>query len=54
VDAEEKRLIAAYNAAANELKALPRGDPRHFRASAKLVAAQRALKKYRHDHGNGA
>ena len=46
-DAHEQQLIREYNAAADALKRLPRGDPRHMRYSAKLVQTQRALKRYR-------
>jgi hypothetical protein len=46
-DAHEQKLIADYNKAVNALKRIPRGDPRHIPLSAKLIAAQRALKRYR-------
>lgn len=46
-DAREQQLINDYHKAADALKKIPRGDPRHIRLSAKLIQAQRALKRYR-------
>ena len=46
-DSHEEKLIADYNRALDALKRLPKGDPRHIRLSAQLIAAQRALKRYR-------
>jgi len=43
----EDELIAEYNKALAAFKRTPRGDPRHTRLSDKLIAAQRALKRYR-------
>ena len=46
-DKHEDKLIAEYNAALAALKKLPKGDPRHIPVSARLTAAQRAIKRYR-------
>jgi hypothetical protein len=46
-DKHEDQLIAEYNAALNALKRCPKGDPRHIPLAAKLIATQRAIKRYR-------
>lgn len=46
-DATEQKLLNEYNSALAALKRVPKGDPRHIRAAARLVAAQRAIKQYR-------
>jgi hypothetical protein len=46
-DQHEKRLLDAYNRAVDALNRIPKGDPRHIPASAKVVNAHRALQRYR-------
>jgi len=46
MDAKEKQLTDAYNKALERLKPIPKGHPAHVAASARLMAAYRALQKY--------
>lgn len=50
-DKHEDKLVREYNDALAALNRIPKGDPRHIPLVAKLVAAQRALKRYRRIKG---
>lgn len=52
MDATEKRLTAAYNAAVDRLKKIPKGDPKHIRASAQVIHALQALQRYQRRNRN--